>query len=219
MRNHTGKRSRPRADIEPIRVSELLTGAGMTGFLSVLEPPAAVPHLKEFALQAAGFWSPQLAQWLSVRSEALLRQLGGQQEALAAIAEVARRTNGGAERLRRLAEGIRSKTIHHAALSTACHLKRGELFMKKIAVARVRRASAAEAGWQEWISDTTAARPAQEVTLTPQPPAANGDLLALHEAIARLAYAHWQERGCPSGSAEEDWLHAERQLLQVAKGV
>jgi DUF2934 family protein len=190
MRSHTGKRSRPKAGIEPIRVSELLTGAGMTGFLSVLDPPAAVPHLREFALPAPAFSSPELAQWFSARAEALLRQLGGQQEALAAIAEVARRTNGGAEKLSRLAEVW----------------KRGELFMKKVAVTRVIRGRAAEAGWQEWISEAAPARAATEVTATP---------LALHEAIARLAYAHWQERGCPCGSPEEDWLYAEQQLHQL----
>jgi hypothetical protein len=30
--------------------------------------------------------------------------------------------------------------------------------------------------------------------------------------IANLAYAIWQARGCPLGSAEEDWLEAERRL-------
>jgi hypothetical protein len=33
-----------------------------------------------------------------------------------------------------------------------------------------------------------------------------------HEDIARLAYAIWQDRGCPHGSDVEDWLEAERQL-------
>lgn len=32
------------------------------------------------------------------------------------------------------------------------------------------------------------------------------------EEIARLAYALWQQRGCPIGSAETDWLEAEQQL-------
>jgi hypothetical protein len=35
-----------------------------------------------------------------------------------------------------------------------------------------------------------------------------------HEQIAPLAYALWQERGCPHGSPEMDWLKAE-QLLSV----
>lgn len=33
-----------------------------------------------------------------------------------------------------------------------------------------------------------------------------------HEAIEALAYALWQERGCPEGSPEEDWLKAEQEL-------
>lgn len=214
MRSHTAKRSRPKADIEPIRVSELLKGAGMTGFLAVLEPPVAVPHLREFALELPAFSSPQLVQWLSARSEALLQQLGGQQEALAAITEVARRTNGGAERLSRLTEVMRSKMIRHAAWSPACHWMKGELLMKKAAVTRILRGRAAEAGWQEWISEAAAARTATEVTVTPQPLAANGHRQELHEAIARLAYANWQARGCPSGSPEEDWLRAEKQLIE-----
>jgi hypothetical protein len=32
--------------------------------------------------------------------------------------------------------------------------------------------------------------------------------------IQVLAYALWQERGCPEGSPEEDWLHAERMLTE-----
>jgi hypothetical protein len=30
-----------------------------------------------------------------------------------------------------------------------------------------------------------------------------------HEEIARVAYALWEERGCPDGAHEEDWLRAE----------
>jgi Protein of unknown function (DUF2934) len=33
-----------------------------------------------------------------------------------------------------------------------------------------------------------------------------------HDEIATLAYGLWQVRGCPYGSPEEDWLHAEREL-------
>lgn len=32
------------------------------------------------------------------------------------------------------------------------------------------------------------------------------------EDIARLAYAIWQDRGCPHGTDAEDWFEAERQL-------
>lgn len=33
-----------------------------------------------------------------------------------------------------------------------------------------------------------------------------------HQDTAVLAYALWQARGCPEGSADEDWFHAVRDL-------
>ncbi len=30
--------------------------------------------------------------------------------------------------------------------------------------------------------------------------------------IANLAYSLWQQRGCPQGSSEQDWIEAERKL-------
>lgn len=39
-----------------------------------------------------------------------------------------------------------------------------------------------------------------------------------YEQIARLAYQYWQERGCPGGSPEEDWLRAETALQMQATG-
>jgi hypothetical protein len=32
--------------------------------------------------------------------------------------------------------------------------------------------------------------------------------------IANLAYAIWQQRGCPEGSAEQDWDEAEREVRE-----
>ena len=32
------------------------------------------------------------------------------------------------------------------------------------------------------------------------------------EAIARLAYFYWEERGCPNDSPDEDWLRAKAEL-------
>jgi len=32
------------------------------------------------------------------------------------------------------------------------------------------------------------------------------------DEVAKLAYAYWQERGCPEGSPEEDWFRAEADL-------
>lgn len=39
--------------------------------------------------------------------------------------------------------------------------------------------------------------------------------LSKREEIARLAYSYWEAAGYPSGSAEEDWLRAERELERV----
>ena len=33
-----------------------------------------------------------------------------------------------------------------------------------------------------------------------------------HAEIATRAYEIWQERGCPDGTAEEDWYHAAEEL-------
>jgi hypothetical protein len=42
----------------------------------------------------------------------------------------------------------------------------------------------------------------------------------LHELIAKRAYAIWQSRGCPCGTAVTDWFQAEaevRKEIQRAK--
>ena len=38
------------------------------------------------------------------------------------------------------------------------------------------------------------------------------------EEIAALAYSYWQERGGHGGSPLEDWLRAERELLERQQG-
>jgi len=40
------------------------------------------------------------------------------------------------------------------------------------------------------------------------------DRVPNHDEIARLAYSYWEARGCQGGSAEADWLRAERELRQ-----
>jgi len=35
-------------------------------------------------------------------------------------------------------------------------------------------------------------------------------------AVAELAYRRWVEKGCPQGSAEDDWLEAEKALRSGA---
>jgi hypothetical protein len=38
-----------------------------------------------------------------------------------------------------------------------------------------------------------------------------------HDEIARLAYSYWEQRGFQDGNAVEDWLRAERQILNGAR--
>jgi hypothetical protein len=37
---------------------------------------------------------------------------------------------------------------------------------------------------------------------------------SMQENLEKLAYGLWQERGCPYGSPELDWLEAERRLRE-----
>jgi hypothetical protein len=43
-------------------------------------------------------------------------------------------------------------------------------------------------------------------------PAGSSEIHPKHEDIAALAYALWQEKGCPEGAHEQHWLRAEREL-------
>ena len=36
---------------------------------------------------------------------------------------------------------------------------------------------------------------------------------ATSEDISRLAYSLWEQRGCPEGSPEDDWIRAEQMLV------
>ena len=82
--------------------------------------------------------------------------------------------------------------------------------MNAAAAVRV-RAAASESNWQEWIS-----RPEVAAEAAPEAHAApvNGNGRPSREAIAQLAYLLWQERGCPHGSPEQDWLRAEQHLAE-----
>lgn len=53
----------------------------------------------------------------------------------------------------------------------------------------------------------TAGPAAEAASAGPCPEALNG-----YDAIAKLAFRLWLERGCPEGSPDVDWLCAERQL-------
>jgi DUF2934 family protein len=52
---------------------------------------------------------------------------------------------------------------------------------------------------------------------TVQPTRSPESEASTHEEIAKLAYALWEQRGRPNGSAEVDWLQAERELRQSSQ--
>lgn len=39
-----------------------------------------------------------------------------------------------------------------------------------------------------------------------------------HEDIERRAFQLWQERGCPLGSPEVDWQHADQEFSETSDG-
>jgi Protein of unknown function (DUF2934) len=59
-----------------------------------------------------------------------------------------------------------------------------------------------------------ASRPKESVSETPSSKSVPGTASEAidRQAIARLAYSYWVARGYTGGSAEEDWLRAEREI-------
>ncbi len=78
-----------------------MAGAGMSGFLGVLDPPASVPHLEALVSRAPDVPADhhQLSLWLSSRLERISARVGRQHETLLEISKVTGRMNGAAERL------------------------------------------------------------------------------------------------------------------------
>jgi hypothetical protein len=54
--------------------------------------------------------------------------------------------------------------------------------------------------------------PNEATQLARELPAVSREIQSTHEDIATLAYALWQEKGCPEGLSEEHWLRAEQEL-------
>jgi hypothetical protein len=51
------------------------------------------------------------------------------------------------------------------------------------------------------------------VAIAEKPKAGSAPKQVAHAQIAELAHSYWVARGCAHGSAEADWLRAERELL------
>ena len=62
---------------------------------------------------------------------------------------------------------------------------------------------------------------AQATKMTPADPAEvqsdAGEPRSHEEQVAILAYRLWQERGCPEGSPEVDWLQAQQELQHIGE--
>jgi hypothetical protein len=65
---------------------------------------------------------------------------------------------------------------------------------------------------QEHLKGPEHTRQEAEHHQNPELPGGHGIHNFGHDEIAALAYEHWQARGCPEGSPEEDWASAVKEL-------
>jgi hypothetical protein len=212
------KRSPPKSRIEPVCVDELLTAAGMSGFLGVLESAAPAGGLQQFpgtgrypSLESVPRRGPgaldirTVSLGLTVQVERLAERLAGQHQILSGMSEVIGRMNAGAQRLKRATDlicvgvagqhprGLSKETIH----------------MRKTK-ATVQNGRPPEVDWKDWVhtNGTINAPPVSGSA----PITEKCDAGPLQESIAKLAYAAWEARGRQGGSAEDDWLRAEAEI-------
>jgi hypothetical protein len=82
--------------------------------------------------------------------------------------------------------------------------------VKSASAARAHRSVAVENKWEDWIA-TPAASPAGMRVSQPEVEISSPDVL--RHRIAQLAYTYWESRGHQGGSAEQDWLRAEAEIL------
>lgn len=73
------------------------------------------------------------------------------------------------------------------------------------------------------MTKRTSSRETRKQTKKLQPAIIRGDsepnVVPSFDQIARRAYSYWETRGGNNGSAEDDWLRAERELLRLAKAI
>ena len=60
--------------------------------------------------------------------------------------------------------------------------------------------------------------PVHEIETVESIPESTPASIPSQDEIATLAYALWQQRGCPDGSPEVDWLKAEAELTGELNG-
>jgi len=67
--------------------------------------------------------------------------------------------------------------------------------------------------------DATSTGAAAAMAFDPAGEQATAESAIAHDVIALLAYSYWEARGCPYGSPEEDWFHAEQDLQRNVAAV
>jgi len=109
-RSATQRRSRRKHAIKPVSIEELRAAAGMTGYLSILDPPAAAPHLEQLARTPAVVPAAAPADQASFSKE-VRRQLERRRRGLGDILDLAVRRNVLLSLAARQAEAWQSRWI------------------------------------------------------------------------------------------------------------
>ncbi len=107
------------------------------------------------------------------------------------------------------AKGPAKKATSRANSATATPRKRT---VKAAATVKPKAKAAPKLSTAKKSATTRRAVKRTRKTTLPAAPAAVLDPAAFHEALARLAYQLWEQRGHPGGSAEQDWYQAEQEM-------
>jgi hypothetical protein len=86
--------------------------------------------------------------------------------------------------------------------------------VKRKRATRAKKPVAVSQPAEEAVAAVTAPEVSKQVVVEASSSVTPIDRTSEREEIERLAYIYWEARGGQSGSAEEDWLRAEQEVLQ-----
>ena len=107
------------------------------------------------------------------------------------------------------AKGHAKKAASRAKSATATPRKRT---VKAATTAKLKAKPAPKLSAAKKSATTRRAVKRTRKTAPPAAPVAASGPIAFHEAVARLAYRLWEQKGRPEGSAEQDWRQAEQEM-------
>ncbi len=107
------------------------------------------------------------------------------------------------------AKGPAKKATSRANSATATPRKRT---VKAAATVKPKAKAAPKLSAAKKSATTRRAVKRTRKTAPPAAPAAALDPAAYHEAVARLAYQLWEQKGHPEGSDQLDWRQAEQEM-------